>query len=135
MKKGDIVLLVFACLFATVTGVLLLFEAILVFGAFDAIYKPGNDGWDALGGVFLYVYAILIAIGSGISAAVTLPFNLVLMKRTGKKWYNFAILGFTITAVVLAVALAVALPIVSHLAPNHSTSSSSASSAVALMLF
>ena len=130
MKKNDIVLLVFACIFATVTGVLLLFESILVFGAFDAIYTPGNDGWDAIGGIFLFVYAILFAIGTGIGAAATLPFNLILMKRTGKKWYNFAILGFTITAVVLAIALAVALPIVANIEDAVKSASSSASSSI-----
>lgn len=101
------------------------------FGSFDAIYNNENTGWEgfgqALGGVFLYIYVIILGFFAILSAAATLPFNLIMMKG-GKKWFNIAILVFSIVAIVLAIGFAAALPIVAKTNEAMNSSSSSISS-------
>lgn len=131
MKNSNKVLLIFALVFVTVTSVLLFLEGLATFGSFDAIYKPGNNGWDVLGGIFFFIYVLMLAFFAIASAIATLPFDIILMKKEGKKWFNLAILIFSIAAIVLAVAMAAALPIVVKLSEAlESNSSSSISSSI-----
>ena len=132
MKKSSSVLLVFACIFATITLGLVVYDAIFTAVALDAIYNNTNTGWEglggAIGGIFVYIYTIIITIIAEISGAATLPFSIVLLKKEGKKWYNLVILSATITLMVCAIVLVIILPVLSHLAPSHSSSSVSSSS-------
>ena len=88
MNKKSIVLLVFALIFVTISSILLFLEGMATFGSFDAIYNNESTGWEgfgqALGGVFLYIYVIILGFFALLSAAATLPFNLIMMKG-GKK--------------------------------------------------
>lgn len=135
-KGGSKVLLIFALIFVTITSVLLAFELILSFISFDAIYHPGNDGWDVVGGVLVYVYVFLLGIFASISGAAILPFDIVLLKKVGKRWFTLAILIFAISAIAVAVIMAAALPIVASVndAINSSSSSSSISSSSAFLI-
>ena len=132
MTKSNIVLLIVSLVLVTVTSVLLFLEGLATFGSFDAIYKPGNNGWDAVGGIFLFIYVLILAFFAVASAVATLPFDIILMKKAGKRWFNLAILIFSIAAIFLAVAMAAALPIVvkASEALKESSSSSSVSSAL-----
>ena len=61
---------------------------------------------------------------------MALPFDIILLKRNGKKWYSLAILIFLICAVVMAIGLVLTLPALSEAenaikAANSSSSSSS----------
>lgn len=123
MKKSSKIMLVFACIFVTVTAAFLIGEMIFTFFSISAL--TSDNGWDAVGGIFLWLYAILLAIGTVASAAATLPFDIVLIKQVGKKWYNIIILIFTIVAMIIAVILVILLPIVSAMAPSNKGSSSS----------
>lgn len=130
MKKGSLILLILACIFATVALIFLSLETLVIGSAIDALFiKHGNLG-DALAGIFLFLYGILAAIATVISSAVALPFDIILLKRNGKKWYSLAILIFLICAVVMAIGLVLTLPALSEAenaikAANSSSSSSS----------
>ena len=133
LTPGRIVLLVFACLFVTVTGVFLTFEVITSFGTIDAIFFGNNTLGDVIGGLFLWIITIILGFCVVGSAVVTLPFAIVLMKKVGKRWYAMTLLIFTLSAIGLAVILAIAMPVIS-LSGGGSSTSSSASSAIALVL-
>ena len=130
MKKGSLVLLIFACVFATLALIFLALETLVIGSAIDALFiKHGNLG-DALAGIFLYLYGIMAAIATVISSAVALPFDIILLKRNGKRWYSLALLIFLACAIVVAIALLFTLPALSEAenaikAANSSSSSSS----------
>ena len=133
MNKKSIVLLVFACLFATVTLGLLIYDSILSISTYNVLFfsNPENFGealGSALGGVLLYVLTIIFGVFILISVALTLPFDLILMKINGKKWYTLTILVFSIVAVVLAAAYVAMLPVVSQIESAAKAGSSSSSS-------
>lgn len=124
MKKSAIILLVFACIFVTTTLVLLAFTCLFCISSMTALLKDGKTLGDALGGIFLYIYDILLAIGTIISAALILPFDLIMIgKMKINKWYTKAILIFAIAAIVVSFFFIFALPIMTTL--NSSSSSSS----------
>ena len=142
MNKKSIVLLVFACLFATVTLGLLIYDSILSISTYNVLFfsNPENFGealGSALGGVLLYVLTIIFGVFILISVALTLPFDLILMKINGKKWYSIAILAFSIMAVIMAVVYVAMLPVISQIesaAKAGSSSSSSFNSTSALLV-
>ena len=136
MTKKAIIMLVFACLFATVTLVLVFLDSLTSISTYTLLFGKDTDLGDAIGGIFLYLYTILLGIGIVISCALTLPFVLILMKLNGWKWYVIALLAFTILAFVLAVGYVCMLPVVSNIeqaAKAHSSSSSIPESALALL--
>lgn len=133
MNKKSIVLLVFACLFATVTLGLLIYDSILSISTYNVLFfsNPENFGealGSALGGVLLYVLTIIFGVFILISVALTLPFDLILMKINGKKWYSIAILAFSIMAVIMAVVYVAMLPVISQIESAARAGSSSSSS-------
>lgn len=142
MNKKSIILLVFACIFVTVTAVLLAFDSIFSISTYDALFfsHPENFG-EALGVVFgsilLIAMTIIFGVGILVSVSLTLPFTIILMKLNGKKWYTLVILIFSIVAVVLAIGYIAMLPVVSQIesaAKEGSSSSSSLSTSALLVL-
>ena len=142
MNKKSIILLVFACIFVTVTAVLLVFDSIFSISTYDALFfsHPENFG-EALGVVFgsilLIAMTIIFGVGILVSVSLTLPFTIILMKLNGKKWYTLVILIFSIVAVVLAIGYIAMLPVVSQIesaAKEGSSSSSSLSTSALLVL-
>ena len=142
MNKKSIILLVFACIFVTVTAVLLAFDSIFSISTYDALFfsHPENFG-EALGVVFgsilLIAMTIIFGVGILVSVSLTLPFTIILMKLNGKKWYTLVILIFSIVAIVLAIGYIAMLPVVSQIesaAKEGSSSSSSLSTSALLVL-
>lgn len=142
MNKKSIILLVFACIFVTVTAVLLAFDSIFSISTYDALFfsHPENFG-EALGVVFgsilLIAMTIIFGVGILVSVSLTLPFTIILMKLNGKKWYTLVILIFSIVAVVLAIGYIAMLPVVSQIesaAKAGSSSSSNPDSSALLLL-
>ena len=143
MSKKSIIMLVFACVFATVTAGLLVYDAFLSFSSYMILFGSHPESFgealgDALGGVLLYAVTIILGVCILISSAATLPFDIILMKLNGKKWYSIAILSFVITAVVAAIVFVAMLPVISQIesaakASNSSSSSIDSSSALLLL--
>ena len=142
MSKKAIIMLVFACVFVTITAGLLAYDSFLSISAYSVLFgsHPENFGealGTALGGVLLYALTIIFGAFILASAAATLPFDIILIKTNGKKWYSMVILIFVIVAVVLAIAYVAMLPLISHLeeaAREASSSSSSIDSSSALLM-
>ena len=143
MSKKAIIMLVFACVFATITAGLLVYDAFLSFSTYMILFGSHPESFgealgDALGGVLLYAVTIILGVCILISSAATLPFDIILMKINGKKWYSIAILSFVATAVLAAIVFVAMLPVIAHIqdAVNASNSSSSAmSSENALLIY
>ena len=131
MKKSAIILLVFACLFTTITLVLLAFTSLFSISSLMAIFKGDAQFGDVLGGILLYIYVILLGIATVASAALILPFDLIMIgKMKINKWYTKAILIFAIAAIVISILFIFSLPIAGALQPSSSSSSSSLSSSL-----
>ena len=142
MSKKSIVMLVFACVFVTITAGLLAYDSFLSISTYSVLFgsHPENFGealGTALGGVLLYVVTLLFGVFIQISVIVTLPFDIILMKLNGRKWYTLVILFFSIVAAILAIVYMAMLPVVSQIesaAKASSSSSSSIDSSSALLL-
>lgn len=143
MNKKSIIMLVFACVFVTVTAGLLAYDSFLSISAYSVLFgsHPENFGealGSALGGVLLYALTIIFGAFILASVAATLPFEIILLKTNGKKWYTLVILIFSIVAVVLAIFYVAMLPVVSQIesaAKAASSSSSNPESSAALLMF
>ena len=143
MNKKSIIMLVFACVFVTVTAGLLAYDSFLSISAYSVLFgsHPENFGealGSALGGVLLYALTIIFGAFILTSVAATLPFEIILLKTNGKKWYTLVILIFSIVAVVLAIFYVAMLPVVSQIesaAKAASSSSSNPESSAALLMF
>ena len=133
MSKKSIIMLVFACVFVTVTAGLLAYDSFLSISAYSVLFgsHPENFGealGSALGGVLLYAMTIIFGAFILASVAATLPFEIILLKTNGKKWYTLVILIFSIVAVVLAIVYIAMLPVISQIESAAKASSSSSSS-------
>ena len=128
MKKSSKVMLVFACIFATISALCLGAQLFVEICSMNLLFKEGTTFGDALGGIFIYIYSILFGIGAIAGAIVTIPFDIVIFKNEGKKWYSLVFLIFSIAAIVTAVVFFFMLPLASQ-AINNSSSSISSSSA------
>ncbi len=143
MNKKSIIMLVFACVFVTVTAGLLAYDSFLSISAYSVLFgsHPENFGealGSALGGVLLYALTIIFGAFILASVAATLPFDIILLKSNGKKWYSLVILIFSIVAAVLAIVYIAMLPVVSQIesaAKAASSSSSNPESSAALLMF
>ena len=128
MRKSAITLLVFSLIFVTLTIVLLFFTALFVGASLDALYKPGNNAGDVIGGIFLFIAMIPYCFGTIASALSILPFNLIMrIKMKIKTWYTLTIFIFAIAAVVTAVLLMITVPVISSITDASKASSSSSS--------
>ncbi len=128
MKKSSKVMLVFACIFATISALCLGMQLFVEICSMNLLFKEGSTFGDALGGIFVYIYSILFGIGAIAGAVVAVPFDIVLFKNEGKKWYSLALLIFCACAIVTAVIFFFMLPTVSQVMENNSSSISSSAS-------
>lgn len=141
MSKKALAMLILSCIFVTITALITALDAYVSISAYslllgDKDYASFGEAFGAaLGGVLLYVYTILLGIGVLAFGILTLPFDIILLKTNGKKWYSFVILGVAIACIVAAIAFVGMLPALSRAQEAARSSSSSAiESAEALLL-
>ena len=128
MKKSSKVMLVFACIFATLSALFLGAQLFVEICSMNLLFKEGSTFGDALGGIFIYIYSIMFGIGAIAGAVAAIPFDIVLFKNEGKKWYALALLIFCVCAIVTAVVFFFMLPAISQVMDNSSSSISSSAS-------
>lgn len=129
MTKTNKVMLVFACIFVTLAFSLFAFQAYIELCSMGLLYGEGHDFGSAIGGILIFVYSIMLGIAAIVAAAVSLPFEIVLLKGVGKKWYSLTLLIVTLATIVSAVVFFFLLPAVSEAINNATSSSSSIPSA------
>ena len=140
MNKKALTMLILSCIFVTVAVLLTALDAYVSISSYMLLFgsHPENFGealGAALGGVLLYVYTILLGIAILAFGILTLPFDIILLKTNGKKWYAFVILGVAIACMVAAITFVGMLPAISKAQEAAKASSSSAiESAEALLL-
>ena len=128
MTKTSKVMLVFACIFVTLAFSLFAFQAYIELCSVGILFKGEITFGDAIGGIFIYIYSILLGIAAIVAAVASLPFEIVLLKKVGKKWYSLTLLIVSIAVVVSAVLFFFLLPMVSEAVSNSSSSVPSTSS-------
>ena len=124
MTKTSKVMLVFACIFVTLAFSLFAFQAYIELCSMGLLFGEGSDLGSAIGGIFIFIYSIMLGIAAIVAAVVSLPFEIILLKGVGKKWYSITLLIVSIATIVSAVVFFFLLPAVSQ-AINNATSSSS----------
>lgn len=142
MDNKSKTMLILSCVFVTITALLLFYDSYISFSTYALFFGSdpetlGEALGTIFGGIILYAVTILVSIGVIIAAALTLPFDIILLKSNGKKWYSITILVFAIVAIVMAIAFVAMLPIVGQIqdaAKAANSSSSSISSSEALLL-
>ena len=140
MSKKALTMLVLSCIFVTFAFILTGLDAYVSISSYALLFgsHPENFGQAlgaALGGVLLYVYTILLGIVILVFGILTIPFDVILLKENGKKWYSFVILGVAIACIVAAFTFVAMLPMISKAqeAAKAASSSSSIESAEALL--
>ena len=128
MTKTSKVMLVFACIFVTLAFSLFAIQAYVELCSVGILFKGEITFGDAIGGIFIYIYSILLGIASIVAGVVSLPFEIVLLKKVGKKWYSLTLLIVSIAVVVSAVLFFFLLPMVSEAVNSSSSSVPSTSS-------
>lgn len=128
MTKTSKVMLVFACIFVTLAFSLFAIQAYVELCSMGILFKGETTFGDAIGGIFIYIYSILLGIVAIAAAVASLPFEIVLLKNVGKKWYSLTLLIVSIAVVVSAVLFFFLLPMVSEAVNNSSSSVPSTSS-------
>lgn len=140
MSKKALTMLIISCIFVTFAVILTALDAYVSISSYMLLFgsHPENFGeafGAALGGVLLYVYTILLGIAILAFGILTLPFDIILLKTNGKKWYAFVILGVAIACMVAAITFVGMLPAISKAQEAARAGSSSAiESAEALLL-
>ena len=128
MTKTSKVMLVFACIFVTLAFSLFAIQAYVELCSVGILFKGEITFGDAIGGIFIYIYSILLGIAAIVAGVVSLPFEIVLLKKVGKKWYSLTLLIVSIAVVVSAVLFFFLLPTVSEAVNSSSSSVPSTSS-------
>ena len=128
MTKTSKVMLVFACIFVTLAFSLFAIQAYVELCSVGILFKGEITFGDAIGGIFIYIYSILLGIAAIVAGVVSLPFEIVLLKKVGKKWYSLTLLIVSIAVVVSAVLFFFLLPMVSEAVNSSSSSIPSTSS-------
>ena len=128
MTKTSKVMLVFACIFVTLAFSLFAIQAYVELCSMGILFKGETTFGDAIGGIFIYIYSIMLGIAAIVAAVASLPFEIVLLKKVGKKWYSLTLLIVSIAVVVSAVLFFFLLPMVSEAVSNSSSSVPSTSS-------
>ena len=128
MTKTSKVMLVFACIFVTLAFSLFAIQAYVELCSMGILFKGETTFGDAIGGIFIYLYSIMLGIAAIVAAVASLPFEIVLLKKVGKKWYSLTLLIVSIAVVVSAVLFFFLLPMVSEAVNNSSSSVPSTSS-------
>ena len=141
MSKKALTMLILSCIFVTIAVILTALDAYVSISSYAILFGSNPESFGealgaALGGILLYVYTILLGIFILAAGIATLPFNIVLLKENGKKWYSFVILGVTIFCMVAAVVFVGMLPMISRVqeAAKAASSSSNPESVEALLL-
>ena len=139
MNKKALTMLILSCVFVTVAALLTALDAYVSISSYMLLFgsHPENFGeafGAALGGVLLYVYTILLGIAILAFGILTLPFDIVLLKTNGKKWYSFVILGVAVFCILAAIVFVGMLPALSQAQESAKSSSSAMESAEALLL-
>ena len=139
MNKKALTMLILSCIFVTIATLLTALDAYVSISSYMLLFgsDPQNFGealGAALGGILLYVYTILLGIAILVFGFLTLPFDIILLKTNGKKWYSFVILGVAIACMVAAIAFVGMLPAISQAQEAAKSSSSAVESAEALLL-
>ena len=125
MTKTSKVMLVFACIFVTLAFSLFAFQAYIELCSMCLLFGEGSDLGSAIGGIFIFIYSIMLGIAAIVAAVVSLPFEIILLKGVGKKWYSITLLIVSIATIVSAVVFFFLLPTVSQAISNATSSSSS----------
>lgn len=112
-------MLILSCVFITITAVLLFFDAYFSGASYSILFGSNPETFGeaigaALGGILLYAMTILLSAGVLLFAILTLPFDIILLKENGKKWYSITILVVAITAILAAIVFVAMLPIVGN---------------------
>ena len=128
MTKTSKVMLIFACIFVTLAFSLFAFQAYVELCSMGILFKGETTFGDAIGGIFIYLYSIMLGIAAIVAAVASLPFEIVLLKKVGKKWYSLTLLIVSIAVAVSAVLFFFLLPMVSEAVSNSSSSVPSTSS-------
>ena len=128
MTKTSKVMLVLACIFVTLAFSLFAIQAYVELCSVGILFKGEITFGDAIGGIFIYIYSILLGIAAIVAGVVSLPFEIVLLKKVGKKWYSLTLLIVSIAVVVSAVLFFFLSPMVSEAVNNSSSSVPSTSS-------
>ena len=124
MTKTSKVMLIFACIFVTLAFSLFAFQAYVELCSMGLLFGGEHTFGDAIGGIFIFIYSLMLGIAAIVAAVVSLPFEIILLKGVGKKWYSLTLLIVSIVTIVSAVVFFFLLPAVSQ-AINNATSSSS----------
>ena len=128
MTNTSKVMLVFACIFVTLAFSLFALQAYVELCSMGLLFGDENTLGDAIGGIFIFIYSILLGIAAIVAAVVSLPFEIVHLKGVGKKWYSLTLLIVTIATAVSAVVFFFLLPMVSQAIADSTSSSIPASS-------
>ena len=128
MTKTSKVMLVFACIFVTLAFSLFAIQAYVELCSVGILFKGEITFGDAIGGIFIYIYSILLGIAAIVAGVVSLPFEIILLKGVGKKWYSLTLLIVSIATIVSAVLFFFLLPMVSEAVNSSSSSVPSTSS-------
>ena len=144
LSNKSITMLVLSCIFVTAAVLLLIYDAYISFSTYALLFgsHPENFGealGAALGGILLYVITVLVSIGVIVFGILTLPFDIILLKENGQKWYSITILAVAATAILMAVVFVAMLPVISNVqeaikSANSSSSSISSETASLLLL-
>ena len=139
MNKKALTMLVLSCVFVTIAALLTALDAYVSISSYMLIFNNDAESFGealgaALGGVLLYLYTIMLGIAIMAFGILTLPFDIILLKTNGKKWYSFVILGVAIACMVAAIAFVAMLPAISQAQEAAKASSSSVESTEALLL-
>lgn len=120
-----IVMIVFSAIFGLFTLVAFAFESFISWACIDVYYNGENSLGQALGAIILFVYSILVGIVTVVGGVVSLPFNIILLKKVGRKWYSLMFIIATAALIVFALLAMFIFPITSGINPASPNSSSS----------
>ena len=139
MSKKAITMLVLSCIFVTIAALLTALDAYVSISSYSLLFGSNPESFGealgaALGGILLYVYTILLGIAIIAFGILTIPFDVILLKTNGKKWYSFVILGVAIACMVAAIVFIGMLPAISQAQEAAKSSSSAVESTEALLL-
>ena len=141
MNKKALTMLILSCIFVALAVALTALDAYVSISSYTLLFGSDPETFGealgiALGGILLYVYTILLGIGIIALGILTLPFDIILLKTNGKKWYSITILAVAITCIIAAIVFIGMLPAISQAqeAAKAASSSSSIESAEALLL-
>ena len=86
MSKKATTMLVLSCIFVTITTLLLLLDCYVSISSYVVLFGSNPETFGealgaALGGILLYVYTILLGVAIVLFGILTLPFDIILLKK------------------------------------------------------